>query len=86
MLITPRTRVGGIDRQQSDTVAVGLPAQATAEHRGRDPGDGSAEAFAARSSAHRFPAVGAGVGEVKVFHRDGVDAVAGGVVESLSAA
>jgi hypothetical protein len=80
MLLTPCAGVGGVDREQADAVAVGPPGQAVTKYRRRDTGHCSAEAFAARSSAHRFPTRGAGVSEVEVLHRHVVDAVAAGVV------
>ena len=60
---------------------MGLPGQTVAEHRRRNTGHRLAEAFTARSASHRFPADGAGVGEVEILHRDGVDTVPSGVVE-----
>jgi hypothetical protein len=81
MLVSPRAGVGGVDCEQADAVAVGLPAQAVAEHRRRDTGHRSAVAFAALPSAHSFAARGAGIGKVKVFHGDGRDVVPLGVVE-----
>jgi hypothetical protein len=81
VLISPHAAVGGIDREQVYAVAVGLGGEPVAEHRGRDAGDRLAEAFTAGSAAHGFPAHGAGVGEVEVLHRNGVDAVPQGVAE-----
>jgi hypothetical protein len=81
VLISPRAGVGGVDRVQADAVPAGLRGHPVAEHRGRDAGHRPAEAFAARSSPHRFPADGAGVGEIEVFNGDGRDAVPRGVAD-----
>ncbi len=62
-------------------MAVGLRCEAVAKYRGRETRHRFTEASTAASSAQRFPACGAGVGEVEVLHRDGGDVVAQGVVD-----
>jgi hypothetical protein len=83
VLISPHAAVGGIDREEAHAVSARLRGEAVAEHRGRDAGHRLAEAFTAGSAAHGFAPDGAGVGEIEIFHRDGADAVALGVVQEL---
>jgi hypothetical protein len=46
---------------------------------GRCRGNGRPAQVSRRFSAHGFPAHGAGVGEVEIFHSNGVDTVTAGV-------
>src|SRR6266487_3940741 len=48
VLVSPRRRVGGIDREQADAVSAGLPGKPVAEDCGGDAGHGAAEPLAAR--------------------------------------